>query len=422
MEVNMKNRKNARRGFEQIFGRQALIERMYQIVSQGKQGLDVFLLELGRMMAETIMYIDREEVAGPDYHPKDCAIQKWASQGGSIYMADQKIAVEHPRLRGPKTEIALQSYQKMKEPGGFSEELLSKVLRGISCRKYSETVIETAGAFGVSANSVSRHIVAATAKKLQEFKERDLSQFKPFAIFIDTINRAGAAFMVSVGIDREGKKQVLEFREGASENNDVCKELFSDLERRGLKLSKKIIWVTDGGSGVIKALKDKFGKRLIHQRCTIHKDRNIQRHLPKRYRKEAHRQYRRALEQTKYEEAKALLLEFEKWLRGINESAADSLLEAIAEILTLHRLKVPALLRKTLHSTNPIESMFSTVRDCEGNIKRYRGTSMAQRWIAAVCLHCEQGFRRIKGYASIAGVIKKIENEQAVDINLPKAA
>ena len=80
MKVNTKSRKNARRGFEQIFGKQALIDRMYQIVSQGKQGLDAFLLELGRMMAETVMYIDREEVAGPDYHPKDCAIQKWAGR------------------------------------------------------------------------------------------------------------------------------------------------------------------------------------------------------------------------------------------------------------------------------------------------------------------------------------------------------
>ncbi len=422
MKVNTKNRRNATRGFERIFGKQELIDRMYQIVSQGKQGLDAFLLELGRMMAETVMYIDREEVAGPDYHPKDCAIQKWASQGGSIYMADQKISVDHPRLRGPKAEIALQSYQKLKEPCGFSEELLSKVLRGISCRKYSETIIETAGAFGVSANSVSRHIVAATAKKLQEFKERDLSEFKPFAIFIDTINRAGAAFMVSLGIDLEGKKQVLGFWEGATENNEVCKELFSDLERRGLKLSKKIIWVTDGGSGVIKALKDRFGKKLIHQRCTIHKDRNIQRHLPKKYRRVAHQKYRIALEQTSYTDAKQMLKEFEKWLRKINESAADSLMEAVEEILTLHRLEVPTLLRKTLHSTNPIESIFSTVRDCEGNIKRYRGTSMAQRWLAAVCLHCEQGFKRIKGYASIAGVIKRIENEQAVDSNLPKAA
>ncbi len=111
-----------------------------------------------------------------------------------------------------------------------------------------------------------------------------------------------------------------------------------------------------------------------------------------------------------------MLLEFERWLRGINESAADSLLEALEEILTLHRLKVSALLRKTLHSTNPIESMFSTVRDCEGNIKRYRG--MSQRWLAAVCLHCEKGFRRVKGFASIHDVIATIEAEQVYDKKL----
>jgi hypothetical protein len=67
------------------------------------------------------------------------------------------------------------------------------------------------------------------------------------------------------------------------------------------------------------------------------------------------------LEQNSYEDARQMLVDMEKWLRCINESAADSLLEAIEGILTLHRLKVPALLRKTLHSTNPIESMFSTV-------------------------------------------------------------
>ena len=422
MKVNTKNRKNARRGFEQIYGKQVLLDQMYRIISQGKQGLDAFILELGRKMAETVMYMERENTAGPDYHPKDSQIQKWASQPGSVYIGDQKVRLDHPRLRGPEGEITLQSYQKLREPEGFSEELLCKILRGISCQKYSETVINTAGAFGVSANSVSRHIIASTAKKLSEFKERDLSEFKPFAVFIDTINRAGAAFMVSLGIDLAGEKQVLGFWEGATENNEVCKELFSDLERRGLKLSKKIIWVTDGGSGIIKALKERFGKRLIHQRCTIHKDRNIQRHIPKKYRKQAHRKFRTALEQTQYKDARQMLMEFEKWLRRINESAADSLMEAIEEILTLHRLEVPALLRKTLHSTNPIESMFSTVRDCEGNIKRYRGTSMAQRWLAAVCLHCEKGFRKIKGYMSIASVVKKIETLQAEGQRLPVAA
>ena len=108
-----------------------------------------------------------------------------------------------------------------------------------------------------------------------------------------------------------------------------------------------------------------------------------------------------------------MLLELERWLRTLNESAADSLREAFEELLTLHHLKVPARLRKTLYSTNPIESMFSTVRECEGNIKRYRGSSMAQRWLAAVCLHCEHGFRKVKGYRAIAEVLRNIEAEQA---------
>lgn len=395
---------------------------MYQIISQGKRGLDAFLMEIGRMMAETVMYIEREEISGPDYHPLSSQIQKWASQPGSIYLGDQKVAVEHPRLRGPQGEMVLKSYQKLKEPGSFSEELLCKILRGISSQKYSETVIEAASAFGVSASTVSRHIIAVTTKKLQEFKERDLSKFKAFAVFIDTINRAGVGFMVALGIDGDGKKRVLGFWEGATENYEVCQELISEMERRGLLISKKILWVSDGGKGIIKALKGRFGKKLIHQRCTIHKDRNIQKHLAKRYRKEAHRRFRIALEQTRYQDAKQLLLEFEGWLRRINESAADSLLEAIEEILTLHRLKVPALLRKTLHSTNPIESMFATVRACEGNIKRYWGSRMSQRWLAAVCLHCEKGFRRVKGFVSIPDVVAMIEVEQADEKKLKPAA
>ena len=251
-----------------------------------------------------------------------------------------------------------------------------------------------------------------TTQKLQEFKERDLSEIRIFALFIDTIHRGGEAFMVGLGIDTEGQKQVLGFWQGATENHEICEELLSDMERRGLELSKKILWVTDGGKGIIKTLKERFGKKLIHQRCTIHKDRNIQRHLAKKYRKEAHRRFKIALEQNSYEDAKRMLQEFEKWLRGINESAADSLMEAFEDILTLHRLKVPGLLRKTLTCTNPIESMFSTVRDCEGNIKRYRNSAMSQRWLATVLLHCEKGFRRVKGYLGIAEVIATIEQIQ----------
>ncbi len=301
----------------------------------------------------------------------------------------------------------------LKERQAFSEELLGKALRGLSAQKYKETVVEAAQAFGVSPTAVSNHLIEATTQKLKDFKERSLDDFPPFALFLDTIHRGGEAFVVALGIDRAGQKRVLGFWQGATENHEICEELLAELERRDCRLTTRVLFVTDGGGGIRKALKERYGKKLLHQRCTIHKDRNIQRHLPKRWRKEAQRRFHIALEQTSYAEAKATLIELERWLRTLNESAADSLREAFEELLTLHRLQVPALLRKTLYSTNPIESMFSTVRECEGNIKRYRGSHMAQRWLAAVCLHCEKGFRRVKGFREIPEVIDNMETELA---------
>jgi putative transposase len=407
-----RQRKHTTQVFKALRGRDWLVDRMFQIMQQGKQGLDRFLLELGRLLAETIMELDREEQAGPDYRPKTPGVYKWAAQPGSVFVGDQKLPVMRPRLRGPEGEIPLQTYRQLSERGAFSEALLGKMLRGLSARQYRETVVEAAQAFGVSPSAVSQHLLEVTTQKLTAFKERSLADFQPFALFLDTVHRGGVAFIVALGLAQDGHKRVLGFWEGATENHEICDALLADLEQRGCPLVKRILFVTDGGGGIIKALKARFGKKLIHQRCTIHKDRNLQRHLPKRWRTEAHRRFTTALEQTSYADAKAMLLELQRWLHRLNESAADSLREAFDELLTLHRLKVPALLRKTLHSTNPIESLFSTVRDCEGNIKRYRGSQMAQRWLAAVCLHCEHGFRRVKGFRQIGQVVRTIEAEQ----------
>jgi putative transposase len=140
---------------------------------------------------------------------------------------------------------------------------------------------------------------------------------------------------------------------GATENHELCEALFSESESRGLVVLKKMLFVTDRGKGIISALRDRVGSGLIYQRCTTHKDRNIQRHLAKRRRREAHRRFRAALEQNSYADAKRMLKDLEQWLRQLNESAADSLKETLEEMLPLH-------------SINPIESMFATVREWKG--------------------------------------------------------
>ena len=421
MRADTKKRKKATQMLRATKEQEWWADQVVQVMLHGKKALDTAMLDIGRLVAETIMYIEREEKSGPDYHPTSPELRKWASQRGSVYIGDQKLFVEHRRLRSPDGEVGLRSYEQLKNRGGFSEELLAEVLRGMSARKYEETVTKAGEAFGVTPSSVSRHLVEATARQLKQFQERSLEDFSLFAMYLDTVHRGGQAFVVALGMDREGKKLPLGFWEGATENHEICEELLEDVERRGLKLSKRILWVTDGDGGIIKALKGRYGKKLIHQRCTLHKDRNLQRHLPKRYRKQAHHLFSTALEQNSYKDAKKMLQEFERWLRDINESAANSLLEALEEVLMLHKLKVPVLLRKSLHSTNPIENMFSMVRSCEHNIKRYRSTKMRQRWLAAVLLHCEQQFKRVKGYASIGEVVAAIDAIQRED-EVPEAA
>jgi len=122
-------RKQITRGFRDLPKEVRLRDRMFQILVHGKTAFDETMLEMGKMFAETIMLMDREEMTGPEYAPIDPSLKKWASQRGSVYLGDQKVRVFHPRVRDvvQRREVPLRSYEKLKEKGAFSEELLQQV-------------------------------------------------------------------------------------------------------------------------------------------------------------------------------------------------------------------------------------------------------------------------------------------------------
>lgn len=416
--------------FADVLSKNKILRDLLEIQSVGKVAFDQLHNSLGRMLVETIMCMDREEMIAKAAQD-GTAIYNWGYQPGSVFIGKAKERVTKPRAKEKDgLEVGLQSYKKLSESDAFSDELLGQMMAGLSARQYKKTVVRAAEAFGVSPSSVSRHFIKASAKKLQEFLERDLSGFNPFAILLDTVHRGGIAFIVALGIDTLGEKMVLGYWEGSTENSTITNELLADLERRGLKLTSDIIFITDGGKGIIAALRAKFGKDLMHQRCTIHKDRNIQKHLAKRYRKRTHDLYRRALKHAKYDDAKKELLKLRDWLETVNPSAARSLDEALEEILTVHRLEVPEELRKSLTTTNGIENVFSVVRHREKNLKNYNPNrkgkpvrkNISQRWFATVLLNAESGFRKVKGYAEIPGVIANIKKLHTPVDNTTKEA
>jgi len=67
------------------------------------------------------------------------------------------------------------------------------------------------------------------------------------------------------------------------------------------------------------------------------------------------------------------------------------------ETLTVHRLHVPMQLRKTMASTNVIESAFSIVEQVCRNVKRWHGSDQRERWVGSGLLVAEKQFRRVQG-------------------------
>jgi len=96
-------------------------------------------------------------------------------------------------------------------------------------------------------------------------------------------------------------------------------------------------------------------------------------------------------------------------LMDINPSAARSLGEGLEETLTVHRLHVPAQLRKTLASTNVIESAFAIVERVCANVKRWQAGDQRERWVGSGLLVAEKQFRRIQGHKHIPSLLRVFE-------------
>lgn len=76
----------------------------------GKQALDAAMLEMGRMVAEIVMVMEREVMSGPDYHPTDPAFTKWAHEEGPFFIGDQKVKVNLPLFRQRRQDPLLRPF------------------------------------------------------------------------------------------------------------------------------------------------------------------------------------------------------------------------------------------------------------------------------------------------------------------------
>jgi transposase-like protein len=216
--------------------------------------------------------------------------------------------------------------------------------------------------------------------------------------------------VVALGISEDGKKTILGIRQGATENATVVGELLGDLLERGLDFTQPRLYVLDGGKALTAAVKKHAGELAVIQRCQVHKRRNVLDHLTDEQKPAVAKKLNAAYALEDYAAAKRALDKLHRELMDLNPSAARSLAEGMEETLTVHKLHLPMQLRKTMASTNVIESAFSIVEQVCRNVKRWHDGDQRERWVGSGLLVAEKQFRRVQGYKQIPILIRELES------------
>jgi transposase-like protein len=220
-------------------------------------------------------------------------INRWCKEKGSVVVGGQRVRIQRQRLRHRGgEEVRLKSYARFHQDDERMRAVYQRMLAGVSCRNYRKTLEELTDAVGVSRSVVSRHIIEATEADIKALCERDLSELDVSVLVIDGMPLDGQMTIVALGVESSGKKHVLGFREGATENAEVCKGLLEDLANRGLKMDRPTLVIMDGSKALRKAVDDFYGVNAVVHRCHFHKSENLRKHLTKPYQAE----YARKLE------------------------------------------------------------------------------------------------------------------------------
>jgi putative transposase len=305
-------------------------------------------------------------------------------------------------------EVPLETYRLLQQDGPRQRRVREGILAGLTTRNYRRAVESVLDGYGIAKSSVSREFVQASGAQLKELCERKLDELELVALLIDGKEVGGQMLVVALGVEISGNKRVLGLWQGATENTAVVKSLLEDLVERGLKPDPRYLFVIDGAKALRAGIEKVFGTRAEVQRCQVHKRRNVKAHLPKNAQRDYERRILNAYALTGYAEAKAELEKLFHQLERVNPSAARSLEEGLEETLTVHRLGVGDLLRRSLATTNPIESCFSTVEEVTRKVKRWRSGDQALRWTATGLLEAEGKFRRVRGYRELEGLHRRL--------------
>ena len=291
-------------------------------------------------------------------------------------------------------------------------------LKGVSSGEMQEALEVLVGpeASGLSAATVSR-LKKRWGEDYQAWCNSTLNKDEWVYLWVDGIHSglraedAKLCALTVIGVNAQGKKQLLAIEDGTRESTQSWREVLLKLKARGMNVPK--LAIGDGALGFWAAL-DEIYPQTRQQRCWVHKTANVLNKLPKSVQPKVKQSLHDIWMAETREDATIAFDLFIKTYEDKYPAATECLLKDQNELLVFY--DYPAAHWQSIRTTNPIESTFATIRHrtkrSKGCLSRHSMLHMMYK--LGQC--AEKKWRRLRGFNQLAKVITGVKFKDGIEV------
>jgi len=296
-------------------------------------------------------------------------------------------------------------------------------LRGVSTGDFQEALTAL---LGKDAPNLSPAVIGRLKSEWEgeyrRWQTRDLSGRRYVYVWADGVylqarmEPQAECILVLIGATPEGKKELLGFQTGVRESAQNWRELLVTLKAHGLSIAPEVA-VGDGALGFWKAL-DEIFPSTRHQRCWQHKTLNVLNKLPKSLHSNAHKDLREIWMSPNRAAAEAAMATFAEKYAPKYDKAVECLVKDRAALLTF--FDFPAEHWSHLRTSNPIESVFATVRHRTVRMKGALSQDTARLMVFKLVMAAAKSWRRLQGQNQLPKVVSGVKFRDGIEIACEK--
>ena len=292
-------------------------------------------------------------------------------------------------------------------------------LRGISTGDFQEALSALLGKDAPNLSpSVIARLTADWQAEYERWQRRDLSARRYVYLWADGVylqarmEDHSECILVLVGATPEGRKELVGFQVGARESAQSWRELLIDVKQRGLRIAPQVA-VGDGALGFWKALDEVFpGTR--HQRCWCHKVSNVLDKVAKSVQRAMKNDLRNVYLAPSRAKAETAIDTFVEKYRAKYGPAVECLIKDREVLLAF--FDFPAEHWVHLRTSNPIESVFATVRHRTVRTKGSLSPKTAKLMVFKLIDAASKTWRRLKGTNQLPKVIAGVKFTDGIEV------